>query len=404
MKRSLLILAASAAFSLQLSAKGGVEGDSIKPTFRAPAKNNWFVGAGVGASVFMGDNDFQTPGGILKNTTPLLHVQIGKWLTPSIGVRWQMGGATYKGWDPASVNPLIPAPVVQKMTYLDGHIDVLWSVLGDQTLRKWNYTILAGVGGNYNLGKPEVSSPLIMRHMYMVYKVGAIVSYNINDGLSAFAEAQGSMLPDQYDGYFQSGKYFYDGATSLSVGLNYKFSGTYRGFKTGLSNDQISEQNNRINELYAAQKELEKAKANLEKDNVALKQSLVAAQNKPAERVEVPIWIEGSKVILEGVVKFATNKSKFLPGEEAKIAEAAAELKKQKDLVIEIGGYANGSYGTKSYNMSLSNRRAKYVAAQLSEKYNVPAEQIQIVPYGINKNPMTWDGKNKVVVFYLKKK
>jgi len=411
MKRGLLIVAAFVALSLQIQAKGGAESDSLKPIFRAPFKNNWFVGFGVGGSLYMGDNDFKTPGGILKNLTPVGQVQVGKWLTPSIGIRGQVGGGQYQGWDPAFVNsrnesgiPVYGLPVVQKFNYVDGHLDFLWSLTGDQVQRKWNYTLLAGVGCCYNFGDMKVPSFPIKRHMYMVYKVGAIASYNINEGLSAFAELQGTMLPDQCDGDCEFGKYYYDGATALSVGLTYRFKGSYRGFQLGLSNAEVAELNSAINDLHATKKELEMAKASLENDVTSLKQSLTVAQNKPAERVEVPVWVEGSKVILKGVVAFATDKSVCLPGEEVKIEEAAMELKKHSDVVIEIAGYANPKYGSRWYNMMLSNRRAKYVADQLKLKFDVPESQIEVIPYGVNKNPMTEFGENKVVVFYLKKK
>jgi len=410
MKRIWVIAAVMASVALQTQANCGKHKED-KPVFRAPFKNNWFVGAGVGANLYMGDNDFDTPGGLLKNITPAAQVQLGKWFTPSVGIRAQIGGTQYQGWDPAFVNkgnksgiPVYGFPVTQKMSYVDGHIDFLWGLTGDQTDRRWNYTLFAGVGGCYNKGDMKVPSYPILRHMYMVYKVGAIASCNINAGLSAFAELQGTMLPDQFDGGMETGKYFYDGAAALSVGITYRFSGSYRGFRDGLSDAEVDELNEKINVLHASNKKLTVSQTNLEKEVVGLKESLSAAQNKPVERVEVPAWIEGSTVILSGVVKFATDKFVCLPGEEVKIAAAAAELKRQKDVIIEIAGYANPKNGSKWYNMMLSNRRSKFVAEQLKSKFDIQDDQIKIAPYGINKNPITDEGDNKVVVFYLKKR
>jgi outer membrane protein OmpA-like peptidoglycan-associated protein len=241
----------------------------------------------------------------------------------------------------------------------------------------------------------------------MLYKAGAIASYNLNAGLSVFGELEGSYVPDQFDGVV-SGDWFHDFYLTPSVGLTYRFKGSYRGFETGLSAGEITDMNDKINNLNASNQELSKQKVSLEKDNISLKKDLATVQSKIAEKSAEAVttaadWIKGSKIILGGVVKFDTDKSVCQAGEEAKIAEAAAELKKQKDVVIELGGYASKE-GNNWYNMMLSNKRAKFVAELLKSKYDVPASQIEIVPYGVSKNPMTDDGKNKVVVFFLKKK
>lgn len=409
MRRSLLFILACIAITAQAQTESIKTKASEKPVFSAPLKNNWFIGGGVGVSSLFGDYDMDAPDGRLSNLTPNLSVQVGKWVTPHLGFRWKVGGATLKGYNPASVMPGSIDGITKTITYLDSHLDLMYSITGDQTLRPWNFSLFAGMGG-VAVNRKSYSAFTIPRHFYMLYKAGAIASYNLKPGLSVFGELEGSFVPDLFDGVV-AGDWFHDFYLTPSVGLTYRFKGTYRGFETGLSAGEINDMNDKINNLNASNQELSKQKVSLEKDNISLKKDLATAQVKVAEKtteaaaaaVSAAGWINGSKIILGGVVKFDTDKSVCQAGEEAKIAEAAAELKKQKDVVIELGGYASKE-GNNWYNMMLSNKRAKFVAGLLKSKYDVPASQIEIIPYGISKNPMTDDGKNKVVVFFLKKK
>ena len=67
----------------------------------APAKANWFVSAGFGGQVYFGDHDSQAEFG--KRISPALDIAVGKWFTPSIGVRLMYSGLSFKGatqdWD-----------------------------------------------------------------------------------------------------------------------------------------------------------------------------------------------------------------------------------------------------------------------------------------------------------------
>ena len=61
----------------------------------APAKANWFVSAGFGGQVYLGDHDRQVEFG--KRITPALDIAVGKWFTPSIGLRLMYSGLSAKG-------------------------------------------------------------------------------------------------------------------------------------------------------------------------------------------------------------------------------------------------------------------------------------------------------------------
>ena len=59
--------------------------------------DNWFIGAGGGINVFMND-------GYKVNIGPSIDASVGKWFTPSVGMRVGYSGFTARLWaDDASV-------------------------------------------------------------------------------------------------------------------------------------------------------------------------------------------------------------------------------------------------------------------------------------------------------------
>jgi hypothetical protein len=58
--------------------------------------DNWFVTAGGGIQVYFGESD--THGDFSDRIAPALDISVGKWITPSVGMRLQYSGLKAKGW------------------------------------------------------------------------------------------------------------------------------------------------------------------------------------------------------------------------------------------------------------------------------------------------------------------
>lgn len=87
-----------------------------------------------------------------------------------------------------------------------------------------------------------------------------------------------------------------------------------------------------------------------------------------------------AKVVLRGV-HFDFNKYNIRPGDAATLDEAAATLKDNPDVVIDVNGYCD-SIGGDEYNLKLSKRRADAVVEYL-EKAGISAGKL--VPHGYGK-------------------
>jgi OOP family OmpA-OmpF porin len=87
-----------------------------------------------------------------------------------------------------------------------------------------------------------------------------------------------------------------------------------------------------------------------------------------------------AKIVLRGV-HFGFNKYDIRPADAAVLDEAAATLKDNPSVRVDVNGYTD-SIGSADYNLRLSEKRAAAVVDYL-EKDGVPAERL--TPHGYGK-------------------
>ena len=68
--------------------------------------SNWYIGVGGGINIYEGEFDNKTSVG--NRIAPALDVSLGKWITPSYGVRLQYSGLKAKGLTDASGMIMLP--------------------------------------------------------------------------------------------------------------------------------------------------------------------------------------------------------------------------------------------------------------------------------------------------------
>ena len=86
------------------------------------------------------------------------------------------------------------------------------------------------------------------------------------------------------------------------------------------------------------------------------------------------------KIVLRGV-HFDFNKYNIRPGDAAVLDEAAATLKANPNITVDVNGYCDW-IGSDAYNLKLSDRRANAVVNYLVEQ-GIPASRL--VPHGYGK-------------------
>jgi len=118
----------------------------------------------------------------------------------------------------------------------------------------------------------------------------------------------------------------------------------------------------------------------LDSDNDSVVDRLDECPNTSAGvRVDVK-GCEIREVINLPGVNFETNSDRLLPGAEQVLADAAATLRMNQDLVVEVAGHTD-SDGSAAYNEGLSERRAKTVRDYLVNR-DVNPGNLTVKGYG----------------------
>ncbi|HUD96676.1 MAG TPA: OmpA family protein [Woeseiaceae bacterium] len=100
---------------------------------------------------------------------------------------------------------------------------------------------------------------------------------------------------------------------------------------------------------------------------------------RPGVQVDVAGCEIKEEIRLPGVT-FETNSDRLLPGAEQVLTDAAATLRKNPTISVEVAGHTD-SDGTEAYNESLSERRASTVRAFLVDE-GVDADRMTLRGYG----------------------
>ncbi|WP_243347688.1 hypothetical protein [Parabacteroides sp. FAFU027] len=193
--------------------------------------NYWFVGAGTGTSLYMGENDRSVPGGISKLLQPNLNLQVGYWFNQTWGIRMKLDGFHLKGWDCIGKNPDgtwnlhdYYHSYYQDMRYLETHVDLFVNPLSfyDDFAYEtnWNWSLYTGLG-LAKVSSKETEYIKIPSAFYGTVKGGTVVSYLVSDQFSVFSDLSATILPQSFDG-MSAGKRKFDTSFTLSFGVIYQ--------------------------------------------------------------------------------------------------------------------------------------------------------------------------------------
>ena len=200
----------------------------------APAKANWFVSAGFGGQVYFGDHDKQVEFG--KRISPALDIAVGKWFTPSIGVRLMYSGLSFKGatqdWDWQnnsdgihSTGERVPGEKgehgywleYQKFNEFSLSAEVMFNLnnafAGYRENRVWGCCPFVGVGYARGTDEPVANGYIIRGGLLNSFRVGKAWSVNL--------DLRAGYLNDEFDG--EVGGRSGEGYASDTIGVTYNF-------------------------------------------------------------------------------------------------------------------------------------------------------------------------------------
>lgn len=326
--------------------------------------DNWFIGLGAGANTAFGNHiDFNPFGGLA------LDANIGKWITPAVGVR-----AGYKGLKNSfelEQGSTLNAGYKNEFKQHFAHADFLWNMsnsfggyketrfwdiipyaqfgvvfLQNLTSDKMNQEYMAGAGilNDFRLGK----------HVDLFIDLALDVARS--KGLGIPADKRYTFLPDVTGGLiFNLGRTNFDRHSSVTPVV----------VPLPFTVDQYNALRDRV--------------AQLERENAALKDEIEALRNRKPDTVYVE---RGSGVEPVARAFFDINSSKLSAREKAHLDYFASQVIAKSDKNFTVKGYADSATGSAATNDRISQARADAVKDYLVNNCGIAASRLNAVGQG----------------------
>ena len=334
--------------------------------------DNWSIGLGGGANVYLGEHDRQMK--FNNRLAPAADLYVAKWFTPVVGFRLGYTGLQFLGATNIDTGfPHMTGSVYGEPT---GHKDLHWQKWGFFNIHAdFMLNLVNLIGGYkervYNLS-PYFGVGLIRSYQTPVAtklsgNVGILNTFRLCDALDLNIDIRGTLVPEDFDGEGgvrpganYGGVYASDGFLTASIGLAYKFNP--RGWVQGKDRHFYKTETRKVVD--------DSALAALKADNAALQQALAEAQVKAV--------VEQFHHMPGYLVTFDINKSKLQNKDRVNLGKIAEALKDTDDSVILLlTGYADEGTGTVKINERLSRERAEAVYNCLVNEFGVKPEKLE---------------------------
>ncbi|WP_291528203.1 OmpA family protein [Bacteroides sp. UBA939] len=359
------------------------------------ASDNIFIGAGVGAMTVFNDG--------LNSPTLNINLQVGKYLTPTWGVRGVLSGAWQslekqnhgysnycKKFGEINLDAMLNLNSLFGNKNVNRAVDVY--LFGGPTI---NFSTAVGGTVTYNQtgdltqtpGEPtavEFTPAYAYSSQGVKARVGATAGlgfgYNVSNKLAITLEGRLGVTPSIFGNGSDCRKA--EATGRLNLGLAYTLGG--KGFvprEAKVDQNAINEEVNKYRgELAQAQADLANAK-----------NALANAKGVTKEVVK-EIEVAGPRAIF-----FRIGSAQIDDYGTVNIQLAAKTLKANPGKKYKIAGYADKATGSSSWNQKLSEKRAQAVYDALL-KEGVSKDQLELVGFGGTANMFGKNYLNRVVI------
>ena len=338
--------------------------------------DNWFIGAGGGINIFINE-------GFDVKIGPSIDAGIGKWFTPSVGMRVGYQGFNSQLW---SDEPSVFGKTrnsddryLQKFGYMYFHGDFLWNasnaLSGYKETRFWDLIpyLHAGLYRSYGLDGADYSNN--------EFAAGAGLLHNLSltERLDIIIDMRATVVNGRV--HEASGAAIVPSVTAgLAVNLGYP------GFiRTSTVIDAIEIANaEKFAILEEAMVALEAANLSLSAENKALakKNSALSQQMKSMQNQNVKTETNFFDGMGAAMIYFNIGQAVLCDKEMEHLDFLAKNLisKATEDtkIIITLMGSADSNTGTANRNKHLSEARGKYVFDILTGKYGIAPEKITV--------------------------
>ena len=360
-----------------------------KTNFKRNASgDNWFLHVGAGAQVYFAD--FNAKADMTDRVTLTPTISVGKWFNPYWGVRVKAQGGSLHGF-------LDDAKVMQRDKYYNIHLDAMWNLAnywGKYTPTKLvNFTPYVGLGYGRRMQSEQnipagtmasaerylgVAGDFARYSNAITINPGLQFGFRLSERVNLDFDLGSAIVPDYFNRLTQKAEN--ELIFTASAGLTFKLGKTDFQVVEPMDYALINDLNGKINSLRSENDELSK---------------------RPVSCPECP-KVGPATVVNEinyvpNVVFFRLNSSKIDANQQVSVYNTAQFMKNTGEK-IKVVGYADKNTGSGGYNLKLSEKRAKAVAKELTEKYNIPTQNIVVEWKGSDEQPYPENNWNRVVI------
>lgn len=332
--------------------------------------DNWYFSAGVGAMTFNGNHGIE--GSYGSRIAPTFNFQLGKWVTPVVGVRANFNWMKAKSYtlDPnnGNVDGQKGAGVYKtKFPFMSFMGEVTFDLInlfkGYQPGKVYSLLPYGGVGVVRSAGDPKKNN--------IGFSFGIDNRFRVSEAWSLNLDLRFNMFHECMDGTAPTGDWDQDFTSGILVGASYYFK------KRGFDQCKVSE---------AEMENVRQQLVAMNAENQNLRNQLDEEKNKPVKVREIT---KKEVMVSDMGVFFPINKYKLTKKERVNLGFYAEMIKKAPDKKFIITGYCDKQTGSVEYNEKLSQKRAETV-------YNTLVDE-----FGVNKDQLIMDHKGGVdYMFY----
>jgi outer membrane protein OmpA-like peptidoglycan-associated protein len=349
--------------------------------------DNWFVTAGGGINVYFGESD--THGDFSDRIAPALDISVGKWITPSVGMRMQYSGLKAKGWTSGQLpysqgTPDTEGYYKEKFNTMNLHADLLWNASnefgGENPYRFWSFDPYVGFGLAHSSGHGTSKDELAAN-------AGLLHNIRISDAIDISIDMRAMFVNQRFA--YTSGSNGLNVLGTVTAGVTYKFGNA--GFQRA-SDLIVIEDNTKYVEQIAA---LEQMLVQADAKRAALEQEIKKqeAEITEAESVEATI-----PVLPKLAIFFEIGKAKLTEKSIINLGYMAEIIKQYPDKRFMIFASADKQTGSAEFNKKLSQKRGEVVFNTLVQKYGVKPDQLKIDAVGATQQKFGEPQLNRVAI------
>ena len=383
MKRiSLLLLVALVTFGLSAQEVQNVSHGQVY--LKDKASSHWYMGIGGGTNIYLNKGENDASGSFGDRLGWMGQLEVGRWNSPVWGTRLVLEGGQIEHL----ANVPRVGPNGDNHNWLGGHIDMMWNMTnalgGYKADRVWNFIPYFGVGYMYGMvdwKKPNPGAVFKGQNQDFTYNVGLLNNFQINPNFAIFLDLGLRMVEDNFD-FQRSGSYEWDAMFTANAGVKFGLGGKQVFTPAELMDyNVINDLNDKINKLRA------------ENDVLRLR-----PEGCPDCPEVAPVVAES--VYVPNVVFFRIDSYRIDRGQQVSVHNTAEYMKANPDATVKIVAYADKKTGTPSYNLALSEKRAKAVANSLSNDYGIDSSRISVDWKGDTEQPYAENDWNRVAIFF----